>query len=168
MFVDEGIRMSKIHHPNILTPIGITFDICQGDQQCAENNAKENKSDDESLDENNNDKSYSLYTISEDNTDNNSQVTKPKPVKIGNKNDKILARKPVKKLLSQPSIVLPIMINGDLCRYLRSQRLFPIQSLVNFSKQIAEGMYFSVNSFPIILILWNFYTTFVLFPLWAN
>ena len=38
-----------------------------------------------------------------------------------------------------PSIVLPIMANGDLCRYLRKNKVFPIVKLITFARQIAEG-----------------------------
>ena len=38
-----------------------------------------------------------------------------------------------------PAIVLPIMANGDLCRYLRKNKVFPIVKLLAFALQIAEG-----------------------------
>lgn len=38
-----------------------------------------------------------------------------------------------------PAIVLPIMTNGDLCRYLRKNKVFPIVKLLTFALQIAEG-----------------------------
>ncbi len=38
-----------------------------------------------------------------------------------------------------PAIVLPIMANGDLCRYLRKSKVFPIIRLLTFAVQIAEG-----------------------------
>ncbi|KAJ6223657.1 hypothetical protein RDWZM_002202 [Blomia tropicalis] len=39
-----------------------------------------------------------------------------------------------------PSIVMPIMVNGDLCRYLRQVKVFPLDRLLTFAIQIAEGM----------------------------
>lgn len=38
-----------------------------------------------------------------------------------------------------PAIILPIMANGDLCRYLRKSKVFPIVKLLTFAVQIAEG-----------------------------
>lgn len=38
-----------------------------------------------------------------------------------------------------PAIVLPVMANGDLCRYLRKSKVFPILKLLTFALQIAEG-----------------------------
>lgn len=38
-----------------------------------------------------------------------------------------------------PSIVMPIMVNGDLCRYLRQVKVFPLDRLLTFAIQIAEG-----------------------------
>lgn len=40
-----------------------------------------------------------------------------------------------------PSIILPIMANGDLCRYLRKNTVFPIIKLLTFALQIAEGKF---------------------------
>lgn len=42
-----------------------------------------------------------------------------------------------------PSIILPIMANGDLCRYLRKSTVFPIIKLLTFALQIAEGKFVS-------------------------
>lgn len=54
-----------------------------------------------------------------------------------------------------PIIVMPIMINGDLCRYLRLKKILPIDQLIKFAKEIAQGdssimLLDDLNSFQIL------------------
>nr|XP_027201442.1 hepatocyte growth factor receptor-like [Dermatophagoides pteronyssinus] len=49
---------------------------------------------------------------------------------------------------NMPSIVMPLMANGDLCRFLQQQQLLPIVHLLKYSLQISDGMrYLSAKNF---------------------
>ncbi|KAH7636321.1 macrophage-stimulating protein receptor-like [Dermatophagoides farinae] len=49
---------------------------------------------------------------------------------------------------NMPSIVMPLMINGNLCHFLQQRQLLPITELLKFSLQISDGMrYLSSKNF---------------------
>ena len=139
LFVDEAIRMSKIHHENVLTPLGITFDAAQIDSEIL---LHDQKCQPDELD-------TRKVSIASNISTNSARTIPPVP------NEQMMEKKRFFQIFfsHQPSIILPIMVNGDLCRYLRSQKLFPIQSLVNFATQIADGKFSSTIFFYNLFVL---------------